>query len=525
MKRKIKNVIVFIVLFISSILIVGSSYYTKAYPEQDFDVILYSAFNGLEHTAPDVINKIIETCIIPVVLLTIVLAALTIKDSKNQITMYIKTKKREIKKRIFPINIIANHRIIYILFVLIVANIICIRSFGIDEFIKNRLSKTYIFDDYYIDPQSVQIEFPEKKKNLIIIIGESFENTLFTEENGGVWEYSIMPELEKLALDNISFSNTEKIGGAYQTYGADYSAGGNVAITAGIPLKTVDYLQDKNVYTGNGQYLDGAYTLGEILRDNGYNLEIMMGSDGTFGGRLQYYKTNGNYKIFDLNYAIENGKMKKDEKVWWGFEDDRLFKWSKEEILELAKDDKPFNYIMLTADTHFVDGYLSTNAKQKYDSQYENVHAYASELIYEFVQWAQKQDFYKDTTIVIVGDHLGMQNDFYEQNIKGDYERTVYNVFINSSLEAQNNQNRKFTTMDLFPTILASIGVKIEGERLGLGTNLYSGIPTLVEELGYDNYNNEIKKTSVFYNKVILGNDYYEMKKYKEEKNEDNTVK
>lgn len=40
--------------------------------------------------------------------------------------------------------------------------------------------------------------------------------------------------------------------------------------------------------------------------------------------------------------------------------------------------------------------------------------------------------------------------------------------------------------MDLFPTMLASLGVQIEGNRLGLGTNLFSDKKTLMKELGGD---------------------------------------
>lgn len=43
------------------------------------------------------------------------------------------------------------------------------------------------------------------------------------------------------------------------------------------------------------------------------------------------------------------------------------------------------------------------------------------------------------------------------------------------------NYFMKFNAMDLFPTILASIGASIPGERLGLGTNLFSGERTLQE--------------------------------------------
>ena len=55
--------------------------------------------------------------------------------------------------------------------------------------------------------------------------------------------------------------------------------------------------------------------------------------------------------------------------------------------------------------------------------------------------------------------------------------------------------------MDLFPTILSSMGYSIEGNRLGLGTNLFSSKKTLSEEMGYDEFNLELGKNSRFYHK------------------------
>ena len=245
---------------------------------------------------------------------------------------------------------------------------------------------------------------------------------------------------------------------------------------------------------------------------------MMMGSDGNFGGRTQYFTTNGNYKIFDVNYAIENNYMKEEDKVWWGFEDDKLFEWSKEEILNLAYQNNPFNYIMLTADTHFYDGFLSEKAELKHDSQYENVHNYSSKCVSEFIDWLKAQDFYDNTTIVIVGDHLGMQTSFYVDRIDNNYVRTVFNTIINSALPDVNSKNRIFTTLDMYPTILASLGIEIEGNKLGLGTNLFSGEPTLAEKFGIDYLNSELRKNSEFYNNYILGEDYYVIKDYEEEK-------
>ena len=45
------------------------------------------------------------------------------------------------------------------------------------------------------------------------------------------------------------------------------------------------------------------------------------------------------------------------------------------------------------------------------------------------------------------------------------------------------------------------MGYSIEGNRLGLGTNLFSSKKTLSEEMGYDEFNLELGKNSRFYHK------------------------
>ena len=122
-------------------------------------------------------------------------------------------------------------------------------------------------------------------------------------------------------------------------------------------------------------------------------------------------------------------------------------------------------------------------------------------MIAEFISWIQEQDFYENTTIVLTGDHPTMQENFY--NIDNNYDRVVYNAFINSRVLPVNNKNRVFTTMDMFPTTLAALGVSIEGDRLGLGTNLFSSKKTISEEIGLDNFNKELKKSSDYYYKYI----------------------
>lgn len=158
---------------------------------------------------------------------------------------------------------------------------------------------------------------------------------------------------------------------------------------------------------------------------------------------------------------------------------------------------------MLTADTHFEDGYPCELCDEENDgdNQYGMVLHCSSKQVTEFVSWIQQQDFYENTTIVISGDHLTMDSDFCE-NIDPDYTRTVYNVIINSPIQPQQEKNRSFTTMDMFPTTLASLGATIEGDRLGLGTNLFSGEQTLAEKLTFDQLNDDLSQKSKFFEKM-----------------------
>lgn len=327
------------------------------------------------------------------------------------------------------------------------------------------------------------------------------ESTYYSQEDGGLSKQNLMPELSKLAKENISFSNTDKLGGAYALYGATWTVGAMTAQSAGIPLKIGIEQNSLDQYS---KFLDGAYTIGQVLEDNGYKNYILMGSEAGYAGRKNFYQQHGNYEIYDVNTAEKEGKI--NERVWWGFNDNILFEMAKEKLETISKQDEPFNFTMLTVDTHFQEGYLCEDCDNKFDEQYKNVIACSSKKVAEFVKWIQEQDFYENTTIVISGDHLSMQKDFFEIDENSEYEKTVINLFMNSSSNTDNTKNRQFSTMDLYPTTLAALGVKIEGERLGLGTNLFSNEKTLLEKYGKEYVDGELRKTSKFYNSNILIN-------------------
>ena len=58
--------------------------------------------------------------------------------------------------------------------------------------------------------------------------------------------------------------------------------------------------------------------------------------------------------------------------------------------------------------------------------------------------------------------------------------------------------------MDMFPTILSALGFDIEGDRLGLGTDLFSNTDTLLERKGFDWLNRELGKRSDYYTEQFV---------------------
>jgi phosphoglycerol transferase len=105
---------------------------------------------------------------------------------------------------------------------------------------------------------------------------------------------------------------------------------------------------------------------------------------------------------------------------------------------------------------------------------------------------------------VLSGDHLTMDPDFMKE-LDEEYVRTVYNCIINAPVKPVKEKNRQFATFDMMPTTLAALGVQIEGDRLALGTNLFSDKLTLTEEYGFEMLDKELQKKSEFYNEEFLG--------------------
>lgn len=444
------------------------------------DQMIVNMFSPTDGTSSEVMDTLWQGPVLQTAAVAFFFALFTFSTR----VLYLKRKEKEVC--LFP-NALRKIISLVLALVIFVGGV----AYGIEQFQLVTLYNMYykesdFIKDNFADPREVKMQFPEKKRNLIHIYLESMENTYLSKDLGGYMDENLLAPLTELAEEGVSFSHTDKgFGGPLSTMGCTWSVAAMVNMTTGLPMKVPT---EHNAYGSKDNFLPGAVTIGDILKAQGYEQSLMFGATAKFGGLNFFYESHGDFNILDYDAAKEKGWIPEDYNVWWGYEDDKLYEYAKTELTRLHETGKPFHFVMETADTHFPDGYVGPNTPTPRDSQYANVIAYSASEVTKFVRWIQKQPFYENTTIVLIGDHLSMDRKFFK-DFDTSYRRTTFNLILNpagdlADIPEERTQNRWWYNGDMFPTMLASIGVKIDGEKLGLGTNLFSGEPTLFEMNG-----------------------------------------
>jgi phosphoglycerol transferase len=341
----------------------------------------------------------------------------------------------------------------------------------------------------YIDPDSVQIGFKEKR-NLILIFLESMEYNFQDSANGGNLSENLIPEITEYIKNEQSF-----IPGGTQAWGMGWTMADAVAKTCGIPLTLPPSISGS--FKPMKSFLPGATCLTDILIRNDYNVVVSKGANIKFSGMDDFLHTHSSPQALGLQEHRKKDYVKKE-----GVRDQLHYELVKEQISHLAKQNKPWAIWFFTVDTHTPYGYLDpecfTNQSITKEEQFPYVVKCASKQLKSFIDWAKTNDWYNQTTIAVMGDHAAMA----EPEIIGFKDLNLIHYwldfFINSA-QTTETYKRLFTSLDFFPTILESIGAEISGRALGLGRSLYSSTPTLLEKYGLDSLNAALKKKSIEY--------------------------
>lgn len=340
----------------------------------------------------------------------------------------------------------------------------------------------YIENNYEVDKLNVTWT---QKKNLVLIIAESLENT-YADPN--IFNPPLLPHLKKLQQKNLSFDSH------ISTPASGWTIAGVTNYLFGLPLKLPFHGND---YGNAKHFLPSASSIIEIMENAGYTVSFVSGWDTVFSGYDKLIATHSHQRNIDQKYFEEQGYSLKDNAGAWGFSDTFVFSETKKLFETYQKQKKTFALILKTSDLHFPSGF----AEEGFDKYGDIRDAYLSfdyhlnNLVHDLM--AMDKD--NNTSIIIIGDHLSMQNDVYSTHLlPNEDKRTIYNCFINPA-KMPIKTTTVLGSVDIAPSILEAIGCELPNGKFGLGVSLFSDKANLLEQ-NKDMYFEEIGKRSSFYN-------------------------
>lgn len=365
----------------------------------------------------------------------------------------------------------------------------------------NTNGNTDFYTTEYIDPDSVKIEFAEKR-NLILIFLESTEYNFQDSANGGLLSQNLIPEITEYIKTEQSF-----IPGGTQITGTGWTMADVVAKTCGIPL--LYGLPRINLHSPNKAFLPGALCLTDILHEHGYTSIVSKGADLKFSRMDDFIKTHLVSEGYGRNEYTQQQQISPNVLNEWGISDSAHYALVKQHIRRLSQANKPWAVWMITLNTHTPYGAYDPachipDSSSKTETMLSSIRCTSRQLD-DFIKWAKEQEWIKNTTIAVMGDHATMNLTHIFGFRKNEQPHYWLDFFINSTKTPKSNQ-RTFTSLDMFPTILEAMGAKIPGSALGFGRSLYSWAPTLIEKYGLDSLNTYLKNHKGAYSDFIFTN-------------------
>lgn len=222
-----------------------------------------------------------------------------------------------------------------------------------------------------------------QKPNVILIIWESLSAKVVGSLGG---EKEVTPNLNRLSEEGILFTNFYANG--------DRTDKGIPAILSGYypqPTRKIIKVPSK---------ARSLPMLPKEMNKLGYTSSFYYGGDLNFGNMNTYLLNAG------VNHFVDGSYF--DSKDWnskWGAYDDVFMKKFAEDLSK--KQREPFFKIALTLSSHepFEIKGKYMFGKDNADNLYRSSHYYTDKVIGNFVAFAKKQPWYKNTIIIIMADH------------------------------------------------------------------------------------------------------------------------
>ncbi len=330
----------------------------------------------------------------------------------------------------------------------------------------------------YVDPRQIKFTEPKNKKNIIIIYAESLDTGIDTLQKDS-------PIKEINAIKGYTVSNFKHAPATH------WSMGGVLSSMCSAPLYPSlggeFFVRKKKMI----------YCLGDVLGNMGYDQGFFITVNKTFH-RFGYFFHRQDFLVYDKN-AIKSQRPNIKFEGWGeGVHDDDFLNFIKEKIIEKHKEKIPFNYTIITTDTHppyKVSKKCGVKKVKKNKNNPEAIQAYRclSLFLSKFVKDLNDAGVMENSILVIMGDH---QSSKEIVKINKSVDQNVY-----FKIQSKNKLIRdKMNHFDVAPTILDAMGIVSENtSRFGFGYSLLSNR----DNLNYNRHYKEIMNPNVLSDKYI----------------------
>jgi phosphoglycerol transferase len=354
-------------------------------------------------------------------------------------------------------------------------------SIKLIEYISNQNVYSELYENEYVNPKDLEFIFPFKKRNLILLYMESMEEDYTDETLVGE---NLLPNLSKYQNEEIHFPNF------LQMPMQDYTMAAIVSSMCGVPYRTAKGMNPRKIKN----FLPNLLCFPQILEQNGYENYILKSTDLDFVSSRKFYQQHGFKHIKDKLDLEKYIDLENNMGTSWGYNDRIYYNIAKDELTKIAKNKTPFMFVMITLDTHGPDIYLDKQCEKKYNDKRDIIKC-ADKMAEEFLYWLQEQDFYENTTVVVIGDHPETgNNSLYPEH----QNRKIINFILNPAENSTPQKHEVWSTIDLAPTILNALGIEFAEGQFGLGRSLFKSSPTLYE-IYQNRLSNDVLKSSHLY--------------------------
>lgn len=282
----------------------------------------------------------------------------------------------------------------------------------------------------------------KQPKNIVLVIMESMSAGKMKRHGN---KDNLTPFLDSLTNCGLYFENTYTSG--IHTFNGIFSTLFSFpALFRQHPMKEVTVSKYHGIAT--------------TLKKRNYSTVYFTTHDGQFDNVEGFLKAN------DFDEIITKKDYPSDKIVsTLGVPDDYMFEFSIPKLNHLAKKDKPFLSVFMTASDHG-PYYVPPYFKPKNSAIKKQTVEFADYSLRKFLSLAKSQSWFNNTLFVFIADHGATMRENYDISL--DYNHSPLLFYQPAIIKNNFVYDKMAGQIDVFPSVMGLLGIPFENNTLGI---------------------------------------------------------